>query len=212
MEAMRILKAAGLRPRRTIRLALWTGEEQGILGSAAYVNEHFAVRTVREDGDYANLPSYSKPLVSLQLKPQHAKISAYFNVDSGTGKIRGVTLQENQGLEPILRQWIEPLRDLGMTTTSMRSSTGSDFLSFERVGIPGIDFEQDPIEYSTRSHHTNMDTLDRIQREDLLQAAAVVASFVYHAAMRDEMLPRKPLPRPEPEKKAPAASDPEPAK
>jgi hypothetical protein len=199
MEAMRILKATGLKPRRTIRLALWTGEEQGLLGSAGYVREHLGIRTVREDGEYAYMPADSRPLVSLQLKPEHAKISAYFNVDSGTGKIRGVALQENQALEPIFREWMAPVKDLGMTTASMRSSTGSDFLSFDHVGVPGIDFEQDPIEYSTRSHHTNMDTLDRIQPEDLLQASAVVASFVYHAAMRDQLLPRKPLPQPEPE-------------
>jgi Zn-dependent M28 family amino/carboxypeptidase len=204
MEAMRILKAAGLKPRRTIRMALWTGEEQGLFGSTGYVKEHFAVRKVREDGEYANMPSGDRPLISMQLKPEHAKISAYFNVDSGTGKIRGISLQENQALEPIFRQWIEPLKDLGMTVTSMRSTGGSDFLSFDQVGIPGVDFEQDAIEYDTRTHHTNMDTLDRIQRDDMLQAAAIVASFVYNAAMRDQLLPRKPLPQPEPEAPKPA--------
>jgi carboxypeptidase Q len=207
MEAMRILKATGLKPRRTVRLALWTGEEIGLLGSAGYIREHFAERTVREDGQYEFMPGDSRPLVSLKTKPDHEKISIYFNVDSGTGKIRGVSLQENQSLEPIFRQWMEPLRDLGVSTSSMRTSNGSDFVSFDRVGIPAVELEQDPVEYESLTWHTNMDTLDRIQREDVMQAAAVVAAMVYHAAMRDQLLPRKPLPQPEPipEQPKPAA-------
>jgi carboxypeptidase Q len=199
MEVMRILKATGLKPRRTIRLGLWTGEEEGLLGSYGYVNEHFATRSTSDDSMYKDMSPYSRPLGKpLELKPEHAKISTYFNVDGGTGKLVGVNMQENQAMEPILRQWIEPLKDLGITTLSMRPSGGSDHLSFESVGIPAIDFEQDPIEYESRTHHSNMDTLDRIQREDVMQAAAVVASMVYHAAMRDQRLPRKPLPQPEP--------------
>jgi len=138
------------------------------------------------------------------VKPEQAKISAYFNVDNGTGKIRGVYQQENAAVAPIFESWMRPFKDLGMTTLSMRNTGGTDHLSFDAVGIPGFQFIQDPIEYETRTHHSNMDVYDRLQPEDLKQISVIVASFVYDAAMRDQMLPRKPIEKPlpkEPEKK-----------
>jgi hypothetical protein len=180
MEAMRILKAAGLKPRRTIRLALWSGEENGLLGSKAYVKAHFA------DPE------------TMQLKPDHARLSGYFNVDNGTGKIRGVYLQGNEGIVPIFRAWIEPFRNLGMTTLSIQDTGGTDHLSFDAVGLPGFQFIQDPVEYDTRTHHSNMDVYERIQEPDMKQNAVIVAAFVYQTANREEKLPRKPLPKPQP--------------
>ncbi len=180
MEAVRILQAAGLKPRRTIRIALWSGEEQGLLGSRAYVKEHFA--------DPA----------TMELKPEHGKVSVYFNLDNGTGAIRGVYLQGNEAVAPILGAWMEPFRSLGMTTLSVRNTGGTDHLAFDAVGIPGFQFIQDPIEYSTRTHHSNMDTYERIQAGDMMKNATIIAAFAYLAATRDEMLPRKPLPEPRP--------------
>jgi hypothetical protein len=196
MEAVRVLKVLGVKPRRTIRVAVWDGEEQGLLGSRNYALEHFASMRAPahpERGDV--LPADLLDPGSFTPKPEHAKISGYFNVDNGTGMLRGVYLQENAAVRPIFEAWMEPLRDLGLTTLSMRNTGGTDHLAFDAVGIPGFQFIQDPIEYSTRTHHTNMDVYDRIQANDMKQAAAVVASFVYHAAMRDQILPRKPLPK-----------------
>ena len=177
MEAMRILKACNAKMRRTVRLALWTGEEEGFLGSRAYVQQHFADRN---SGD---------------LKPDHAKLSAYFNVDNGTGKIRGIYLQGNEAVRPIFEKWMEPFKPEGMTTLSARGTGGTDHVSFDEVGLPGFQFIQDPIEYETRTHHTNMDVYERIQAADLKQMAVIVASFVYMTANADQLLPRKPLPR-----------------
>ena len=132
------------------------------------------------------------------VKPEQAKVSAYFNVDNGTGKIRGIYLQENAAVQPIFEAWMQPFKDLGMTTWTMRNTGGTDHLSFDAVGIPGFQFIQDPIEYDTRTHHSNMDVYDRLQSDDLKQAAVIVASFVYNAAMRDQMLPRKPIEKPLP--------------
>jgi hypothetical protein len=179
LEAMRILKVAGLPVRRTVRLALWTGEEQGLRGSRAYVTQHFADRA------------------TMQLKPEHAALSAYFNVDNGTGAIRGVYLQGNEAVAPIFESWTDPFKNLGMTTLSIRSTGSTDHLSFDAVGLPGFQFIQDPIEYGTRTHHSNMDVYDRLQSADLIQNAVIVASFVYHAANREDQLPRKPLPKPQ---------------
>ncbi|HVB37572.1 MAG TPA: M28 family peptidase, partial [Vicinamibacterales bacterium] len=162
--------------RRTVRLALWTGEEEGLLGSKAYVQQHF--------GD----PK------TMALKPEQAKVSAYFNVDNGTGAIRGVYLQGNEAVAPIFARWMEPFHDLGMRTLTIRNTGGTDHLSFDAVGIPGFQFIQDPIEYQTRTHHSNMDVYDRVQAADMMKNAVIVASFVYDAANRDDMLPRKPLP------------------
>ncbi len=177
MEAMRILKACGLKMRRTVRLALWTGEEEGLLVSRAYVKEHFADRQ------------------SMQVKPEHAKVSAYFNVDNGTGKIRGIYLQANDAVRPIFEKWMEPFAAMGMTRLSVRGAGGTDHASFDEVGLPGFQFIQDPIEYEPRTHHTNMDVYERIQEADLKQMAVIVASFVYMTANADERLPRKPLPK-----------------
>ena len=139
----------------------------------------------------------------LDLKPEQAKVSAYFNIDNGTGKIRGIYLQENEAVAPIFSAWMQPFTDLGMTTITDRDTGGTDHESFDAVGIPGFQFIQDPVEYMTRTHHSNMDVYERIQRDDMMQAAVILAAYVYDAAMRDNMLPRKPLPKPAPP--APAA-------
>jgi carboxypeptidase Q len=178
MEVMRILKATGLPMRRTVRIALWTGEEQGLFGSAAYVRDHFAVRQ------------------TMALKPDHAKMSVYFNVDNGTGQIRGVYMEGNEGARPVFEAWMQPFKDFGMTTLTARGTTGTDHTNFDAVGLPGFQFIQDSIEYNTRTHHSNMDVFERLQSKDMMQNAVIVASFVYNAATRDELFPRKPLPAP----------------
>jgi len=205
MEAVRILKALDIKPRRTIRIGLWSGEEEGLLGSQGYVEHHFGSRPHMDDPGMKDMPTLlRREAGDVTVKPDQAKVSAYFNVDNGTGKIRGVFLQENEAVAPIFEAWMKPFKDLGMTTLTMRNTGGTDHLSFDAVGIPGFQFIQDPIEYETRTHHSNMDVYDRLQPDDLKQMAVIVAGFVYDAAMRDQMLPRKPiekaLPR-EPEKK-----------
>jgi len=179
MEALRILKAIGVKPRRTIRLALWGGEEQGLLGSRAYVREHFA------------------DIDTMTLKPEHAKLAAYFNSDNGTGRVRGIWMQGNLAVRPIFEQWMAPLKDLGVTILSPRPVTSTDHLSFDNAGLPGFQFLVDRLEYNARTHHSNMDTFDRVQRDDMIQQATVIAVFAYNAAMRDEKLPRKALPAPQ---------------
>jgi hypothetical protein len=178
MEALRILKAANLPLRRTVRIALWSGEEQGLLGSRAYVDAHFAERR------------------TMAAKPAHAKFSSYFNVDNGTGAIRGVYLQGNEAVAPVFKAWMEPFANLGMTTLTIRNTGGTDHQSFDAVGLPGFQFIQDPVEYDSRTHHSSMDVYDRLQAADMMQNAVIVASFVYHAANREQLLPRKPMPRP----------------
>ena len=182
MEAMRIIQASGLKPRRTIRLALWTGEEQGLLGSRAYVKEHFA--------DPADM----------QLKAGHETLSVYFNMDNGGGAFRGVYLQGNEAAAPVFEQWMKPFANVGMTTTTIRNTGGTDHLSFDAVGLPGFQFVQDPLEYSARTHHTNLDVYERAIPEDLVQNAIIVATFAYQAANREEKFPRKspPTARPAP--------------
>jgi hypothetical protein len=197
MEAVRILQAIGIKPRRTIRVALWSGEEQGLMGSRAYVSQHFGAHQPPTDPKELAMPEWlRKEDTPVILKPEQAKVSAYFNIDEGTGKIRGVYLQENQAVEPIFSSWMQPFTDLGMTTITMRNDWGTDHLSFDSVGIPGFAFVQDPVEYDTRTHHSNMDVYERIQRDDMIQAAVILAAYVYDAGMRDSMLPRKPLPKP----------------
>ncbi len=182
MEAVRILKATGLPMRRTVRIALWTGEEHGFFGSRAFVAEHLADRQ------------------TMDIDPDHSKFAGYFNVDNGTGAIRGIYSQGNERVEPIFSRWMEPFESLGMTTFSIRRTGGTDHLAFDEVGLPGFQFIQDPIEYSSRTHHSSMDVYERIQAEDMMKNAVIVAAFVYHAANREELLPRKPLPPPrEPE-------------
>lgn len=178
MEAVRILKALGLTPRRTIRIALWSGEEQGLFGSRAYVAQHFG--TMREP------------------KPENEKVSGYFNLDNGTGKIRGIYTQGNEAIMPVFAEWLKPFNDLGATTITVRNTGGTDHQSFDAVGIPGFQFIQDPIDYNTRTHHSNQDVYDRIQVDDMKQAAVIMAGFLYNAAMRDDKLPRKPAPAPAP--------------
>jgi len=180
MEVVRILKALDMKMDRTVRIALWGGEEEGLLGSKAYVKEHFAD------------PEVMKPT------SEHAKVAGYFNLDNGTGEIRGVYLQGNDMVRPIFEAWLAPFKDLGATTLTIRNTGGTDHLSFDAVGLPGFQFIQDPMEYSTRTHHSNMDVYDHIQAGDLMQASAIMASFVYDTANRGEMLPRKPLPKPQP--------------
>jgi carboxypeptidase Q len=178
LEAMRTLKASGLKMRRTVRIGLWTGEEEGLLGSRAYVKEHF--------GDPA----------TMQLKPEQEKLDAYYNIDNGSGKIRGVYLQGNEAVAPLFREWMRPFHNLGMSTLTIRNTGGTDHLSFNAVGIPGFQFIQDPLEYETRTHHSNMDVYERISEPDMKQMAVIVASFVYLTANYDGMIPRKPLPPP----------------
>jgi carboxypeptidase Q len=197
MEVARILTALGVHPRRTIRFALWSGEEQGLYGSRGYVKQHFGFAPPSTAADQMALPEYMRKTGPLELKPEHKLISAYFNIDYGHGKIRGIYLEGNAAVGPIFAQWIAPLKDLGVTTISMRSVGSTDHVSFEGVGVPGFQFIQDELDYETRAHHSNMDTYERLQPGDLKQMATVEAIFVYNAAMRDQMLPRKPLPHPE---------------
>jgi carboxypeptidase Q len=198
IEVMRILNALKVKPRRTIRIALWTGEEGGLFGSRGYVTQHFGSYPRSTAPDQMLLSEYArKPAGPLTLKSEQKLISAYFNVDNGTGRIRGVYTQGNAAVDSIFAQWMAPLKDLGVTTISNRDTGGTDHLSFDAVGIPGFQFIQDPMDYGTRTHHSNMDTYERLQPADLKQMAVVEAIFVYNAAMREQMIPRKPLPHPE---------------
>lgn len=192
LEAMRILKTTGLKMRRTVRIGLWTGEEQGLLGSRAYVKQHFGDREAEDPATHL-----------IKITPEHAKLDAYYNVDNGTGKIRGVYLQGNEMVAPIFNAWMVPFHDLGMTTLTIRNTGGTDHLSYDAVGLPGFQFIQDPMDYDTRTHHSNMDVYERIQEPDMKQLAVIVASFVYLTANRDEMLPRKPLPKAQPARQFP---------
>jgi carboxypeptidase Q len=208
MEAMRILQALEVKPRRTIRIALWSGEEQGLLGSKAYVAEHFGTRAQAADSGDRDLPSFlRRDTGPITVKPEHARLSAYFNVDNGTGRIRGIYAERNAAVVPIFEAWLRPLRDLGATTVTLRHTGGTDHLSFDSVGLPAFQFIQDEADYETRTHHTNLDVYDRLQKDDLMQAAVVLATFAYDAATRPERLPRRPTPRDVPASPAP----PEPA-
>lgn len=198
MEVMRILNALQVKPRRTIRIGLWTGEEQGLFGSIGYVKQHFGYVPLSTTPEELEKPEYMrKPAGPIVLKAEQSKISGYFNVDNGTGKILGIYLQKNAAVYPIFEQWMTPLKDLGVATITMRNTGGTDHESFDAVGIPGFQFVQDNLDYGSRTHHSNMDTYERLQPGDLAQAATVEAIFVYNTAMRDQMLPRKPLPHPE---------------
>lgn len=185
IEAMRLLKTLNLKMDRTVRMALWGGEEEGLLGSKAYVKEHF--------GD----PE------TMKITAEHAKLDGYFNVDNGSGRIRGIYLQGNDMCRPIFEQWFSAFKDMDATTITIRDTGGTDHLSFDAVGLPGFQFVQDELEYSTVTHHSNMDLYDHVSESDLKQAATIVAAFVYLTANRPEMLPRKPLPPPHPAPKPP---------
>ena len=180
IEAIRILKTLGIQPKRTIRIGLWSGEEEGLLGSRGYVKKTFA--------DPA----------TMQVLPAHEKFSSYFNIDNGTGKIRGIYLQGNEPCKDIFTQWLAPFKDLGASTVTVSNTGGTDHQSFDGVGLPGFQFIQDPIEYDTRNHHSNMDVYDHLLEDDLKQIATIVAAFVYDAAQRDTKLPRKEMPKPRP--------------
>ena len=179
IEVMRILKALNLKLDRTVRIGLWGGEEQGLFGSRAYVKEHFADPK------------------TMQVTAEFAKLSGYFNLDNGSGKIRGVYLQGHEAMRPIFESWLAPFRDMGVNTVSIRNTGGTDHLSFAAVGLPGFQFIQDPLDYGTITHHSDMDTWDHAVPEDLMQASAVIATLVYQTATRKEMLPRRELPKPE---------------
>jgi len=199
MEAVRILKTLGVKPRRTIRVALWSGEEQGYYGSNAYVKQHFATRPEsKEDKDIPE--AFREETWPLQLKPEHAKVSAYFNIDNGGGRIRGVYTQENAAVKPIFTAWLAPFADLGADTVTLRDTGSTDHVQFDGIGIPGFQFIQDPLDYFSKTHHTDLDTYDHIPSQDMMQASVIMAAFLYDAAMRPEMLPRKPLPQEPPKK------------
>jgi Zn-dependent M28 family amino/carboxypeptidase len=195
MEAMRILQTLGLQPRRTIRIALWTGEEQGLLGSRAYVKQHFGYFGDGTTPALGGGPNQNSAPLALTKLPEYDKLSTYFNIDNGTGRIRGVYMQGNDGVRPIFRKWLDSFtdlnKDLGVTTLTLANTGGTDHLSFDAIGLPGFQFIQDEVEYNTRTHHSNMDVFDRIQADDMKQMATIVAAFVYQAAMMDEMMPRK---------------------
>jgi carboxypeptidase Q len=203
MEAVRIIQALGLKPRRTIRVALWSGEEQGLLGSRAYVAEHFgsmsnpatsaapATGNANTNGNGNGNGSTAPAGPTLVKKAGYDKLSGYFNLDNGTGKIRGVYLQGNEGVRALFRQWLAPFRDMGASTLTISNTGGTDHLAFDAIGLPGFQFIQDEIEYDTRTHHSNQDVFDRIQGDDMKQAATIMAAFVYRTAMHDEKLPRK---------------------
>ena len=189
MEAVRILRALDVRPKRTIRIGLWSGEEQCECGSTGYVTEHFA--------------SVSSSTSPLSTKKDWEKLDAYYNIDEGGGKVRGIYTQGNYATAPIFAQWIAPLRDLGVTTITNRLDDGSDHESFDKVGLPGFNFLQDELDYETRTHHSNLDTVDHLYAADLEQAAIVEAIFLWNTSQREAMMPRKPFPHPEKEKSAP---------
>jgi carboxypeptidase Q len=188
MEAVRILKALDLKPRRTIRVALWDGEEQGLHGSEAYVKAHFGSKVEQADGQG-----------EVKYLPEAEKFSVYFNHDNGSGKLRGVHMQGNEATRAIFRSWLAPFDSLGASTLTLANTGGTDHLSFDAIGLPGFQFIQDELEYSTRTHHATMDVYERVQEADMKQAAVIMATFAYHAAMRDAKFPRKELPKPRPQ-------------
>jgi len=203
IEAVRILKALGVQPRRTIRVGLWSGEEQGLLGSRAYVAKHFGARQAAQGqpaagggrpGGGPGGGGFGGPQGPLATKPDYDKFSVYFNLDNGTGKIRGVYLQGNEAARSVFRAWLAPFADLGASTITIRNTGGTDHLAFDAIGLPGFQFIQDEVEYDSRTHHSNMDVYDRLQADDMKQAATIMAAFIYNAAMRDEKFPRKPRP------------------
>jgi hypothetical protein len=180
LEAIRLLKTLNLKPRRTIRIGLWTGEEEGLLGSAAYVKQHFGYRDS----------------TAFHPTPEQAKFAAYFNLDNGSGKIRGVYLQSVEAERPIFEAWMAPFKDMGMKTLTISNTGGTDHLSYNAVGLPGFQFIQDPLDYGNVTHHTNQDVYERLQPDDMMFNSAVVASFAWQAAQRDEKLPRPAQPGP----------------
>jgi len=198
LEAMRILRALNIQPRRTIRAGLWGGEEQGILGSAGYVSNHFGTLSYSTKPEEQMIPLFLRQQTGpVTVKPEHANFDAYFNTDNGGGKFLGILAEGNSPVATIFQQWVAPINDLGFTTVSLRNSGSTDHLSFDQVGLPGFQFIQDPRDYESRTVHTNLDTYEHLSEPDLKQAAVIMAIFVFNTAQRDAMLPRKPLPHPE---------------
>ena len=195
MEAMRILKAVGFKPKRTLRIALWSGEEEGLYGSLGYVKQHF--------GEFQQQPGESAaeyghvPQGPLKTTKEWETLDAYYNLDNGAGRIRGIYAQEDYAAIPIFRQWIAPLKDLGVSAVTARNTGSTDHIAFDNVGLPGFEFLQDPLDYGTRTHHSNMDTVEHVHQDDLKQAAVVEAIFLYDTSEREAMIPRKPFPHPE---------------
>lgn len=201
MEAVRILKVLGVKPRRTIRIALWSGEEQGLFGSLGYVKQHFGTFRQPMVPDPPGTPAFLAHKGALTTTKEWETLDAYYNLDNGTGKVRGIYTQGNFAIAPIFSQWIAPLRDLGVSTITNRDTGGTDHLAFDAVGLPGFQFIQDPMDYDTRTHHSDMDTADRLHAGDLEQAAVVEAIFLYNTSEREAMMPRKPFPHPEDQKR-----------
>jgi carboxypeptidase Q len=198
LEAMRILRALKIEPRRTIRIGLWGGEEQGLFGSAGYVSSHFATVSYSTKTEDLLVPEFLRQQTGpVTIKPEHAKFDAYFNTDNGCGKFLGIFTENNAEVASVFQQWLPAVSDLGFTTITLRNTGSTDHVAFDQVGLPGFQFIQDPRDYDTRSAHTNMDTYERLSEPDLKQAATVMAIFLYNTAQRDAMLPRKPLPHPE---------------
>ena len=196
MEAVRILKAIGVEPRRTIRVGLWGGEEQGYYGSQQYVMDHLVDRPENKDEKLQYMGSYEKhygqfPMI---LKPEYDRFAAYFNLDNGAGKIRGVYGEGNAAIVPIFQEWLKPFHDLGAKTVTLNATGGTDHEPFDDIGLPGFQFIQDPLDYGSQLHHSQIDTFDHVYEKDLKQASVIMAAFIYNAAMRDEKLPRKPMP------------------
>ena len=194
MEAMRILKAVGAKPNRTIRVALWTGEEQGLIGSQEYGKQHIGKFEEPKDPEQKALPAFLRPSKGKLIRGQdYGKVSVYFNLDNGSGKIRGIYAQENLAVAPIFAEWLKPWNDVGATIVTQRNTGSTDHISFDAVGVPGFQFVQDQLDYFSHVHHTDLDVQDHAVEADLKQASAIVASFVYNAATRPQKLPRKPF-------------------
>jgi Zn-dependent M28 family amino/carboxypeptidase len=197
MEALRIIQAAGLKPRRTIRIGLWGGEEQGLIGSREYVKEYLAAP--KSEDLMATFMGGGN--AELDKKPAYDKFSAYFNNDNGTGKVRGVYMQGNENARAWFREWLQAAGDPTAQTLTIENTSGTDHLAFDGVGLPGFQFIQDPVEYDTRTHHSTMDVYDRVQADDVKQGSVMMAIFAYSAAMKDTMFPRKPAPAPAPQRR-----------
>jgi carboxypeptidase Q len=208
MEALRILKALDVEPKRTIRIALWDGEEQGLLGSKEYVKRHFASRPETEDPEQLALATWAREKTwPITTTPAHETFSAYFNLDNGGGQIRGIFAQENAAVVPIFERWFEPFHDLGARAVTMRNTGSTDHASFDAMGLPGFQFVQEPMHYFRWTHHSNMDVFDHLEEKDLMQGSVVLASFAYHAAIAEKRLPRKPMPVEPEEDEEPAEKD-----
>jgi Zn-dependent M28 family amino/carboxypeptidase len=197
MEAVRILATIGFEPKRTIRIALWSGEEQGLFGSSTYVDKHFATRPKPTNKDEKALPNYlwKSQGWPIETKAAYDKFSVYFNMDNGSGRFRGIYTEGNVAVKPIFSKWFGPFSDLSAGTVTNASTGGTDHESFDDVGLPGFQFIQDELDYSSRLHHTHIDSIDHVSEADLKQASVILAGFLYKAAMAEERMPRKPIPK-----------------